>query len=226
MRIGIDVGGTNTDAVLMRGRQVLAGVKTPTTPDVTSGIVAALRRLVSDSRLEPAEVQGVMIGTTHFTNAVVEAKRLMPTAAVRLGLPATQALPPMVDWPERLKRAIGGHAYLCHGGHEFDGRLISPLDPEELRRVAADISEKGIRTVAISSSSHPSTRNWKSAQRRSCRRKFPASPSASRMRSAGSGCWNARTRRSSTPACATWRPGSSRPSTLPSPRSASSRRST
>src|SRR5215469_2251688 len=151
MRIGIDVGGTNTDAVLMRGRQVLSGVKTPTTPDVTSGIVAALRRLVSDSKLEPAEVQGVMIGTTHFTNAVVEAKRLMPTAAVRLGLPATQALPPMVDWPERLKRAIGGHAYLCHGGHEFDGRLISPLDPDELRRVAADISEKGIRTVAISS---------------------------------------------------------------------------
>ena len=151
MRIGIDVGGTNTDAVLMRGRQVLAGVKTPTTPDVTSGIVAALRRLVSDSRLEPADVQGVMIGTTHFTNAVVEAKRLMPTAAVRLGLPATQALPPMVDWPKRLKQAIGGHAYLCHGGHEFDGRLISPLNAEELRRVAADIAEKGIRTVAISS---------------------------------------------------------------------------
>ena len=151
MRIGIDVGGTNTDAVLMQGRRVLAGVKTPTTPDVTIGIVAALRKLVSDSGLEPGEVQGVMIGTTHFTNAVVEAKRLMPTAAVRLGLPATQALPPMVDWPERLKRAIGGHAYLCHGGHEFDGRLISPLDPEELRRVAADIAEKGIRTVAISS---------------------------------------------------------------------------
>jgi len=129
----------------------MAGVKTPTTPDVTTGIVAALQRLVSDSRLEPAEVQAVMIGTTHFTNAVVEAKRLMPTAAVRLGLPATQALPPMVDWPERLKRAIGDHAYLCHGGHEFDGRLISPLDPDELRRVAADIAEKGIRTVAISS---------------------------------------------------------------------------
>src|SRR5262249_34894720 len=115
MRIGIDVGGTNTDAVLMRGRQVLSGVKTPPTPDVTSGIVAALRRLVSDSKLEPAEVQGVMIGTTHFTNAVVEAKRLMPTAAVRLGLPATQALPPMVDWPERLKRAIGRLAPTCVG---------------------------------------------------------------------------------------------------------------
>src|SRR5262249_16678861 len=143
MRIGIDVGGTNTDAVLMRGRQVLSGGKTPTTPDVTSGIVAALRRLVSDSKREPTEGQGVMIGTTHFTNAVVEAKRLMPTAAVRLGLPATQALPPMVDWPERLKRAIGGHAYLCHGGHEFDGRPLSPPAPPRPRRGAAPHLPKG-----------------------------------------------------------------------------------
>ena len=151
VRIGIDVGGTNTDAVLMRGREVLAEVKTPTTPDVTGGIVQALRRLVAGSRLDPADVQAVMIGTTHFTNAVVEARRLTPTAAVRLGLPATTGLPPMVDWPERLKRAIGGHAYLCHGGHEFDGRLIAPLDPGELRRVAADIAARGIRTAAVSS---------------------------------------------------------------------------
>ena len=63
-----------------------------------------------------------MIGTTHFTNAVVERRRLEPTAAVRLGLPATAALPPFVDWPDDLADALGRHAYLCHGGHEFDGR--------------------------------------------------------------------------------------------------------
>src|SRR6266481_7154220 len=44
-RIGIDVGGTNTDAVLMDGERVLGEVKTPTTADVTSGIVTALRKL-------------------------------------------------------------------------------------------------------------------------------------------------------------------------------------
>src|SRR5438034_4396092 len=150
-RIGIDVGGTNTDAVLMDGERVLGEVKTPTTTDVTSGIVTALRQLVADSHVEPASVMAVMIGTTHFTNAVVEAKRLMPTAAIRLGLPATQALPPMVDWPPRLKQAIGNHAYMCHGGHEFDGRLISRLDQNELRKVAEDIRKKGIRSIAISS---------------------------------------------------------------------------
>jgi len=151
VRIGIDVGGTNTDAVLMDGRKVVAEVKTPTTADVTSGVVTALRNLVGERLSKPGQVQAVMIGTTHFTNAVVEAKRLMPTAAVRLGLPATQALPPMVDWPERLRTALGGHVYLCHGGHEFDGRHISELDPGELRRAAEDIGRKGIRSVAISS---------------------------------------------------------------------------
>ena len=45
MRIGIDVGGTNTDAVLMDGDQVLAAVKAPTTADVTTGIVMALNGL-------------------------------------------------------------------------------------------------------------------------------------------------------------------------------------
>jgi N-methylhydantoinase A/oxoprolinase/acetone carboxylase beta subunit len=151
MRIGIDVGGTNTDAVLMDERRVLAEVKTPTTADVTTGIVAALRTLIADRGVDASHVQGVMIGTTHFTNAVVEAKRLMPTACIRLGLPATQALPPMVDWPDRLRAALGDHSFLVHGGHEFDGREISRLDPDEIRNAAQEIGRREIRSVAISS---------------------------------------------------------------------------
>ncbi len=37
LRIGVDVGGTNTDAALLRGAQVLATIKTGTTADVTGG---------------------------------------------------------------------------------------------------------------------------------------------------------------------------------------------
>ena len=150
MRIGIDVGGTNTDAVLMDGREVLAEFKTLTTPDVTSGIAAALSGLQGARPFPPEQVSAVMIGTTHFTNAVVEARRLAPTATVRLGLPATAALPPMTDWPGRLSGALGQHAYLCHGGYEFDGRLISEFDEKEVREAAADIAAKGLKTVAVS----------------------------------------------------------------------------
>lgn len=151
MRIGVDVGGTNTDAVLMEDTRVVAEFKTPTTPDVSSGITAALRSVLESAKVEGSQVTAVMIGTTHFTNAVVERRRLMEVAAVRLGLPATECLPPMVDWPEDLREAIGNHKFLCHGGHEFDGRLISPLDEDELRRVAGEIGERGIRSAAISS---------------------------------------------------------------------------
>lgn len=151
MHIGIDVGGTNTDAVLMEGSRVLASVKRSTSADVTSGIVAAIESLRADRPFEGHEITAVMIGTTHFINALVQARGLAPTAALRLGLPATRALPPLVDWPTELRDAIQARTYLAHGGYEFDGRPISPLDPDELRRHAADMAANGIRSVAISS---------------------------------------------------------------------------
>lgn len=151
MRIGIDVGGTNTDAVLMDGQNVLGAVKTPTTPDVGEGIVHALQLLRAETKLDPTRMTAVMIGTTHFTNALIERRRLAPTAVIRLCLPATERLPPMVDWPDDLRQAIGNHVFLVHGGHEFDGRVISPLDEQEIRAVGRRIADRGIHSVAISS---------------------------------------------------------------------------
>jgi N-methylhydantoinase A/oxoprolinase/acetone carboxylase beta subunit len=151
IRIGIDVGGTNTDAVIMEGQRVIASFKATTSSDVTAGVREALTGALKQSGVAAESVAIVALGTTHFTNAVVQRRDLAPTAAVRLGLPATQALPPMVDWPPDLRDAIGNHAYFAHGGHEFDGRAITALDPAELRRIAKDIVKKKIRTIAISS---------------------------------------------------------------------------
>src|SRR6478752_9530799 len=129
LRIGIDVGGTNTDAVLMDDLKVVSKIKTPTTEDVTGGITAALKHVLETSGTRTSAIAAVMIGTTHFTNAVVERRRLQQTATIRLGLPATAALPPMVDWPDDLRKVIDGSSYLVHGGYEFDGREISKFDP-------------------------------------------------------------------------------------------------
>ena len=49
-----------------------------------------------------------MIGTTHFTNAVVQRRDLGRVAAVRIGLPSGASLPPFVDWPEDLASLVRG----------------------------------------------------------------------------------------------------------------------
>ena len=112
-RIGIDVGGTNTDAVLLDGTHVVHAVKTPTTADVTSGITTALRELLAAAG-SSGPVDAVMIGTTHFTNAVVQRRDLTRVAAVRIGLPASASLPPFVDWPEDLADLVRGE--VVHAG--------------------------------------------------------------------------------------------------------------
>lgn len=151
LRIGIDVGGTNTDAAALVGRDVVASVKTPTTEDVTDGVVHALGLLLAEGGFDADRVRAVMIGTTHFTNALVEMKELLPTAVVRLCGEATRSLPPFVDWPQALRAAVEGRTFLVDGGFEFDGRSIAEVDVDQLRSVAAEIRAAGLRTVAVSS---------------------------------------------------------------------------
>ena len=87
-RIGVDVGGTHTDAVLMRGGEVLAETNTRTTEEVTSGVLMALQAVLG-ARATASSVARVVIGTTHFTNTVLTGAGLARVAAVRVGLPAS-----------------------------------------------------------------------------------------------------------------------------------------
>src|SRR5262249_1914764 len=111
-RIGIDVGGTNTDAVLLEDERVAHAVKTPTTPDVTSGIVAALGSLAEHREVPRGAIDGVVIGTTHFVNAVVQRRDLARVAAIRIGLPASASLPPFCDWPADLAERVHGAVFM------------------------------------------------------------------------------------------------------------------
>jgi N-methylhydantoinase A/oxoprolinase/acetone carboxylase beta subunit len=148
-RIGIDVGGTNTDAVLLADGAVVHGVKTPTSEDVTSGIVRALSELSAHPEVTRAAVDGVVIGTTHFVNAVVQRRGLGRVAAVRIGLPAASSLPPFCDWPADLAELVRGEVIMLEGGHDYDGRPIVPFDEDGMRRAARRIRENGIGSVAV-----------------------------------------------------------------------------
>jgi N-methylhydantoinase A/oxoprolinase/acetone carboxylase beta subunit len=154
-RIGIDVGGTNTDAVLLQDGRVAHAVKTPTTEDVTGGIVTALGMLNRHPEVARGEIDGVVIGTTHFVNAVVQRRDLSRVAAVRIGLPASASLPPFCDWPEDLAALVRGEVFMLEGGHEYDGREFMPFDETGMRDAARRIRDSGLRSVAIAASFSP-----------------------------------------------------------------------
>ena len=156
-RIGIDVGGTNTDAVLLGDEGVMAAVKAPTTEDVTAGIRHALADLLGSVGGDPGPVDAVMVGTTHFTNAVVQRRGLEPVAALRIGLPSGRSLPPFVDWPEELARVARGAVFMVEGGHEVDGRPLVPFDEAATREAATRIRDLGIGAVAVSAVFSPLT---------------------------------------------------------------------
>jgi N-methylhydantoinase A/oxoprolinase/acetone carboxylase beta subunit len=109
-RIGVDVGGTNTDAAILDvtaldtdTRGVLATCKTSTTSQVTLGIQAAIKDVLAKSKVDRTKVLNVAIGTTHFVNAVVEndARRLNRVAVIRLCGPYTRKVNPL-HWTSHL----------------------------------------------------------------------------------------------------------------------------
>lgn len=157
-RIGVDVGGTNTDAAILDitapdtpTRGVLASHKASTTPDITSGIESAIRKVLTTSAVDQNRVLSVTIGTTHFINALVEAdtRRLSRVAVIRLCGPFTRQIPPFSDFPSGLRRILDGGAYYLDGGLEIDGREIAPLDHEQIRNAVREIVAAGVRAVAL-----------------------------------------------------------------------------
>jgi N-methylhydantoinase A/oxoprolinase/acetone carboxylase beta subunit len=135
LRIGIDVGGTNTDAaVLGPDNQVLAWTKQPTSVDVTSGMRAALTAVLDQLGDDRRRVRRVMLGTTHATNAILERRSLGRVGVIRIGAPATRSVPPLAGWPSDLVQVVAVGRTIVSGGHLIDGYPIAPLGVEAVKR--------------------------------------------------------------------------------------------
>ncbi len=155
MRIGIDVGGTHTDAVLMNGTEVVSATKALTSANVSDGILNALETILGDSGVAESDVEAVMLGTTQFTNAVIERRELSDVAAIRIGLPSGRGLPPKAGWPDDIGDALGGEIYLLPGGYLYDGREIASFDEGAAAKVVDDIASRSLSAVSIASAFSP-----------------------------------------------------------------------
>lgn len=148
-KLGIDVGGTNTDAVLINDNlEVIAEIKRPTSGDIYDGIVSSIKTLLDSSGIDPSEIGQAMLGTTQCTNAIVERKHLAPVAVIRIGAPATTGVPPMVDWQEDIKKTVVAET-IVGGGFEHDGRVLAEPDEEAIKEFLLKVKGK-VEAVAIS----------------------------------------------------------------------------
>ncbi|MFF0448903.1 hydantoinase/oxoprolinase N-terminal domain-containing protein [Streptomyces sp. NPDC004609] len=156
LRIGIDVGGTHTDAVAVDplGR-VVSSHKAATTPEVFDGIRAALAGVLAE--VGPDEVGRVMLGTTHPVNAIIRRKDLARVGILRIAAPATLSIAPLAAWPAELADAVRGRVAIVRGGHEYDGTEINPLDTDAVRRFAEECRNRvdAIALTGVTSPANP-----------------------------------------------------------------------
>ena len=151
IRVGVDVGGTNTDAVVMEGKKFLGGAKSPTSTDILTGVENAIKSALKEANTSSNSVDVLIIGTTHFVNALIQRKKLTSTGLIRMCLPSGSSILPFTDWPKSLVNGMKGSYKLIKGGYEMTGSEISQLDHEELINAAKELVDLGCNQIAISS---------------------------------------------------------------------------
>lgn len=181
--IGIDVGGTNTDAVLIDplptlgdiNRGVIGFFKTPTTKDVTDGIMTSLKGLSLRTKREKSEISSVTIGTTHFINAIVErdTSKIDKVAVIRLVGPYSRELPPFSDFPPDLAQIIDGYKCCCQGGCRINQQEVTSVEPDEIEKVCKEIKKLGISTIAVIGMFSPATKTQEIQVQQIIKNKFP-----------------------------------------------------
>ncbi|XP_047130677.1 uncharacterized protein LOC100205321 [Hydra vulgaris] len=122
--IGIDVGGTNTDLVILKMPEVkiMSKCKVPTTADIKSGlkngIITALKKDVQEKtqkefgkfkEIQIEMISSILIGTTAFVNSVIQrSENLKKVQVIRISGPSTTSLYPFIDFPNDLRERIEG----------------------------------------------------------------------------------------------------------------------
>jgi N-methylhydantoinase A/oxoprolinase/acetone carboxylase beta subunit len=142
IRIGLDTGGTYTDAVALDGgRTVLASAKALTTHwDLAQGLGAALQMLLA--RLPPgapARISLVSVSTTLATNAVVE-NRFSPVCTILMGFDDRML--------ERSGLRGDSKVVRIRGGHDATGQELEPLEEEALEAIVRDFGP-GVEAFAV-----------------------------------------------------------------------------
>jgi N-methylhydantoinase A len=143
MIIGLDVGGTHTDVVLLgeggplEEGGLLREIKVPTdSQDLFSTILKGLDAITAD--IDPANIRRAVLSTTLTTNTIIQ-KRTAPVGMIVSSGPG-------ID-PKYF--CTNDHYYAVAGCIDHRGREIHPIDADEVRQVAGRLKAAGIRQVGV-----------------------------------------------------------------------------
>jgi N-methylhydantoinase A len=157
-RLGIDVGGTFTDLVVVDERtKVIRLTKTPSTPrSPDQGVMNGIRKVEREFGIDPRNLDFLIHGTTVATNALIERKGVKAGLIVTRGFRdvlhiARQIRPKLYDFFERRPDPfIPRHLrFEVPERVLYDGRIAKPLDEETVRNVARLLLRQGVGVVAV-----------------------------------------------------------------------------
>jgi 5-oxoprolinase (ATP-hydrolysing)/N-methylhydantoinase A len=160
-RLGVDVGGTFTDLLIVDEDAGTVSVeKVATTADPAEGVLAGTRRIIEAAGLQPDDVDDYLHGTTIATNIVLERdgargglittegfRDILHTARHRR--PLTFSIYQEVPWqdhpliPRELRLTVPERVTAP------DGEVERPLDEEATRAVARELATRGVEAVAV-----------------------------------------------------------------------------
>lgn len=148
-KIGIDIGGTNTDIVLVDSNlEIAAHAKTGTTVQVHHGVKTALKIIIDETKISSEDIQGIFIGTTQIANAIHQRHDLHRVGVIRIAGNNPQSLPSCYAWPEDLKKIVVD-TVTVDGGFECDGSPITPINPVQIRAAIATLLKKKMESLAV-----------------------------------------------------------------------------
>jgi len=160
-RLGVDVGGTFTDLMLVDDESgSVFRVKTPSTPaDPSQGVLSGVDRILGESGVGAGDIANVMHGTTVATNAVLEAKGarvgLITTKGFKqiLHLARSQTPGPLAGWIIMIKPdppAALEDTREAHERMDARGNVVNAVDEDQVRGIIKDLVDSGVESLTVS----------------------------------------------------------------------------
>ncbi|MEI6039588.1 MAG: hydantoinase/oxoprolinase family protein, partial [Actinomycetes bacterium] len=155
--VGVDIGGTFTDVILIGpDGEVVTDKVLSSPPDFATSVLAAIGQVIGDAGISPDQIVRVLHGTTVATNAILEMTgartSLVTTAGFRDVLELGRLRRPRLydlNWSKPLPLAARRHRYELHQRISATGELLSEVSSEEVKILASQINIEGIEAVAV-----------------------------------------------------------------------------